>query len=755
MSQLGHGVDKAGWTLTEQAGIVCLVLFALFAAILPLPLYQQAVLAWGVVLLQLTIRKTLINHSLVLRSVLILSSLLISSRYILFRLFYTLWGYDFIDSLASWTLFAAELYAFSVHTLGAIISLYPYDRHAKAPKGASAEWPRVDVFIPTYNEEIRVVEVTVIAATQLDWPADRLRIFVLDDGATAARCQSDNAAVAAKARERKAAMADMAQRWGVQVISRLENSNAKAGNLNYALEQTSKDPDVGELILFLDCDHAPTKDFLQKTVGFFQRDPKLFLVQTPHFFNNPDPVERNLHRWEQSPGENEMFYYGIQKGLDAWNASFFCGSAAILRRKYLEATGGISGESITEDCETALKLHRQGLNSAYLARPMVCGLSPETFADFITQRSRWAVGMTQILLLSNPLLARGLTFMQRLCYINSMLFWLFGWARLIFFLAPLLFIFFGVKVYNLAPSSIFAYTVPHLVSSFLLSNYLFGHLRKPFVSDLYEIVQSFYLLPQILSTLWAPRRPHFIVTPKSVTMNQDTLSSIAWPFFLLFGLNLAALPFMFHIWFAYPLQRETVILCIVWGLFNLGLSFLCLGVVWERRQWRTSPRILTREDATLHWGAEETHSQRVSLRDLSLGGCAMVLHAAETLLQVGESVALCAVDSYGTEHRLAGDVVRCTRQGEDEWHISIRFRNEGSEDLARIVSYLYGDSQRWRDFLERRRRRLSFFGGLNELLLQGSRNTLYVFRDIFLHGVRQFYGSLLSGQRWLWGRIRG
>ena len=119
-------------------------------------------------------------------------------------------------------------------------------------------------------------------------------------------------------------------------------------------------------------------------------------MQTPHFFLNPDPVERNLDTFDRMPSENEMFYSVIQKGLDGYNASFFCGSAAVLRRKHIMEIGGIQGETITEDAETALELHARGYHSAYVARPMVAGLSPETFSGFIVQRMRWAQGMAQI-----------------------------------------------------------------------------------------------------------------------------------------------------------------------------------------------------------------------------------------------------------------------------------------------------------------------------------------------------------------------
>ena len=54
-----------------------------------------------------------------------------------------------------------------------------------------------------------------------------------------------------------------------------------------------------------DADHAPARDFLLETVGYFEEDPRLFLLQTPHFFVNPDPIERNLRTFEVSLGVSE------------------------------------------------------------------------------------------------------------------------------------------------------------------------------------------------------------------------------------------------------------------------------------------------------------------------------------------------------------------------------------------------------------------------------------------------------------------
>ena len=172
-------------------------------------------------------------------------------------------------------------------------------------------------------------------------------------------------------------------------------------------------------------------------------------MQTPHVFLNRDPVERNLRTFDQMPSENEMFYAVTQRGLDKWNGSFFCGSAAVLRRAALNQTGGFSGLTVTEDCETAFELHRSGWTSVYVDKPLTAGLQPETFKSFIGQRSRWCQGMFQLFLMKSPLFKRGLKPIQRVAYLSSMTYWFFPLPRLIFMVAPLLHIFFDVKLVRL------------------------------------------------------------------------------------------------------------------------------------------------------------------------------------------------------------------------------------------------------------------------------------------------------------------
>ncbi len=318
---------------------------------------------------------------------------------------------------------------------------------------------------------------------------------------------------------------------GVTYITRARNEHAKAGNMNSAMAQTN-----GDLIVIFDADHAPTRDFLQNTVGYFQRDPKLFLVQTPHFFLNPDPVEKNLDTFQRMPSENEMFYSIIQKGLDKWNGTFFCGSAAMISRAALRVTGGFSGESITEDCETALELHSKGWNSIYVDKPMIAGLQPETFVSFIGQRARWCMGMLQILILKRPMFRPGLTMPQRVCYTSSPLFWLFPLSRLTFVAAPALYIFFDLQIYNASFQEFVAYTTFFLISNILMQNRIYGRVRWPWVSELYEYVQSIHLAKSIFLVVKNPRSPSFQVTDKGQTLDESHLSPIAMPFFIAFAL---------------------------------------------------------------------------------------------------------------------------------------------------------------------------------------------------------------------------
>ncbi len=673
------------------------------------------------------------------RLMLILTAAFLSLRYWLFRTTETIgyqnpWDFGFVMLL-----YLAETYGILIHFLGMFVNIAPLTRRTPRMPADSEKLPTVDVFIPTYDEPIDIVRVTATACTQLDYPREKLTIYILDDGGTDLKRHHPDPLVSTAARQRTMALQTMAGQLGLRYMTRATNDGAKAGNITAGLLGCgcTDDPDpqglktacvnygfgrsCGELVLVLDCDHVPTRDFLQSTVGFFLEDENLFLVQTPHFFINPTPIEKNLKTRGRSPSENEMFYGGVHPGLDFWNASFFCGSGALMRRKHLMEIGGLAGETVTEDAETSLALHARGRRSIYLNKPMLMGLSPESFEDFIGQRRRWAQGMVQILLLKNPMRQKGLRPTQRICYLNSCLFWLFGFARIVFFASPLLFLFFGLKVYNASLVQVLLYAVPHLAASYAVVNHVYGKLRHPFFSELFETIQSVFLVPAIVSVFVHPRKPSFKVTPKTATRPRDALTPLAAPFYVMFLLALAAFPAAAWRLAQNPMLWDTVLVCLTWNTFNIVLALCCLGVVWEQRQVRGAHRYDTREPAVVRERNTGEYTT-VVVTDISTSGVGLVARSSHAPRD--DRLVLEAADGSGRTYALPIRVRRreTTPSGTV---LGCEFEAESEAERRQVIAFMYGDSRRWKYFHETARGgALGTVRGLVNLLGIGARGAV-------------------------------
>ena len=496
-------------------------------------------------------------------------SIVVSGRYLWWRATATLNTNTSLDVLFTSLLLGAELYAFAVMCFGYFQVCWTLDRKVCPLPEDRSVWPDVDVFIPTYNESLDVIKPTVFAALNLDWPAEKLHVHILDDGS-------------------RDAFAAFAAEVGAGYIKRDEHNHAKAGNINHALTVTS-----GEHIVIFDCDHVPSKDFLVSTVGWLVKDERIALVQTPHHFYSPDPFEKNMHLDRALPIENSLFHDFIQKGNDTWNATMFCGSSAVMRRKALLEVGGIAVETVTEDAHTSLKLNRRGWKSAFIERPVASGLSTDTLAAHIGQRIRWARGMIQILRLDCPLIGRGLTLAQRLCFFNAMLHFLHGLPRIIFLLAPLPYMLADVYVIYATAASIFAYVIPHMVHSAVTNQRLQHGYRYPFLSGVYETVLSWYILIPTTVALIAPKIGKFNVTAKGGTIDRKYLDwHISKPYLVLIALNFAGLLAGFWKAFASPdPEYLTLAINMGWIVYNLMVLGATMAVAVEDVQKDKFPRV--------------------------------------------------------------------------------------------------------------------------------------------------------------------
>lgn len=504
-------------------------------------------------------------------------SVTVSGRYLWWRYTSTIHADGALGLLLSCLLLAAETYAFIVMVLGYFQVCWPLDRRPKKLPADRSTWPTVDIFIPTYNESLEVIKPTVFAARNLDWPADKINVYILDDGS--------RDWVEAFAREA-----------GVNYIKRDEHNHAKAGNINNAMKHTS-----GEFITIYDCDHVPSADFLTSTVGWLVHDKRIALVQTPHHFYSPDPFEKNLHLDRGMPFENSLFHDYIQKGNDTWNAVMFCGSNAVMRRSALEEIGGIAVETVTEDAHTSLKLNRLGWKSACISKPLASGLSTESLSAHIGQRIRWARGMIQIFRLDNPLLRKGLTLPQRLCFLNAMIHFLHGLPRIIFLLAPLPYMFFDIYVIYATAAAIFAYVIPHMVHAAITNQQLQRGWRYPFLGVVYETVLSWYILLPTTVALIFPHKGKFNVTAKGMTIDKKYVDwRIAVPTLILMALNFLGLIIgIYKTVTAADPQISTLFINIGWIAYNLLVLGAAFGVAVEEIMEHPLPRVPLKAGAVL------------------------------------------------------------------------------------------------------------------------------------------------------------
>ena len=580
--------------------------------VITVPLGTQQQLGFGLIMLvaALWIRRT-VKGPLGLMFLIVLS-VTGSLRYMFWRLTSTLDFDNVLGGILGWGLVLAELYALTILLLGYVQTVWPLRRQPKALPVDTRLWPVVDIFIPTYNESLDVVRGTVLAAQAMDWPADKLRVYLLDDG-------------------RREEFKQFCEETGATYFTRADNKHAKAGNLNAALARTD-----GEFVAIFDCDHVPTRSFLQMTMGAFLHDAKLAMLQTPHYFYSADPFERNMNTFRVVPNEGELFYGLLQDGNDLWNATFFCGSCAVLRRAPLMEVGGIAIETVTEDAHTSLKMSRKGYNMAYLGIPQAAGLATESLSAHVGQRIRWARGMAQIFRIDNPLLGPGLKLGQRLCYANAMLHFFYGLPRIVFMTAPLAYLFFGAQMFQAKGEMVMAYALPHLLLSIVANSRLQGQFRHSFWNEVYETVLAWYIAWPVLFAVINPKFGKFNVTVKGGVIAKEYFDwRMALPYLVLLVLNLIGVGGALWRLIDGDENASTVVINLAWGFYNVMIASASVYVANEARQQRKSPRVNAVIPATIMFANGRTLA--CETRDFSSAGVGLTL-PDKADLTIGEKV---------------------------------------------------------------------------------------------------------------------
>lgn len=508
---------------------------------------------------------------------------------------------------------------FDAAVLLAILSR-PTDRSAEADTGEAllrTRWnenaenlPAVDVFIATYNEPRDVLEKTILGCLALNWPD--ARIWVLDDG-------------------RRQWVHDLCVAKGAGYINRPDNKGAKAGNINHALTLTT-----APYVAVFDADFVPRRDFLLRTMGFFE-DAKIGIVQIPHSFYNHDPMQTNLGLQQSMPDDQRFFFEAIMPGRDGWDASFCCGSNSVTRRKLFEDIGGGLPEgSITEDMLLTLASLRQGYVTRYLNEPLAYGLAAESTAAFFVQRQRWAQGAIQILYLKEGPLGPGLKLRHRLMFLPTA--WITQGLQSAFaILMPILFMLFNLSpMIDVDLPALASYLLP-LVLALLVGITLLAPGRYfPLAAQVLAVFQMFRILPVVLQTLIKPHGHAFKVTPKGSSAGGGNWESrVLFSCLFLIAASVAGMVANIGADYRIVAQDELLPMVSFWLLLSMLVMILVAMMCLEKPRIRGEERFEIQQPLSLL--SDAGHMITSGKGDISLSGLGMEV-AEPADLAIGERV---------------------------------------------------------------------------------------------------------------------
>jgi cellulose synthase (UDP-forming) len=224
----------------------------------------------------------------------------------------------------------------------------------------------------------------------------------------------------------------LCDRLNVKYITRTDKKDAKAGNINNALQFAT-----GELAIVLDPDHIPCPEFLDYVVPYFN-DPKIGFVQVVQaYYNQHDSLVA-----KGAAQQTYQFYGPMMMSMHSYGTVQAIGANCTFRRSALDTIGG-HASGLAEDMHTSMKLHAKGWKSIYVPAILTRGLVPATLSSYYKQQLKWSRGTWELLLAIYPKLFTKFTWRQKLHYLTLPLHFLAGIIFFINFLIPVIALFTG------------------------------------------------------------------------------------------------------------------------------------------------------------------------------------------------------------------------------------------------------------------------------------------------------------------------
>ncbi len=445
---------------------------------------------------------------------------LINLIYWYWRLNYTLAPWS-LNSAFSWIFFISETTLIYSYCFNGFILSSLNKKTKSVTREVTISFPKVDVFIPTYNESIELLEKTILCAKHIDYPD--YQIWILDNG-------------------NRIALKELCQKYNIHYLERIEHINSKPGSLNNALNHT-KALTNSEYILVIDSDFLCRKNIINRLLlPFHQTNQKIGIVQAPQYFYNADPLQNSFKAKETLAAENSFFYDFLSPGRNTLGIATCCGSPFIAKRAALELVEGFPTNTLTEDINLTYLLLQHDYITFFLQEEVAYGTAAESIGQFVSQNKRWAIGdIQQFFSKQGPFTVKRQSLLARMLFLGVIAIWLSYIFRILYLIAPGLNLFFSINVGFINDLSWVLF-----IPAYIATNFAFLYLKSkktyiPLITHALHFVIAIPLLSAILGSMSKIKKLRVDVTKKEFAKKININYQVALPLvlcacFLLIGI---------------------------------------------------------------------------------------------------------------------------------------------------------------------------------------------------------------------------
>lgn len=270
-------------------------------------------------------------------------------------------------------LYSASLVYVFLFSIGQLHLTWHYLRSKKGiPEdcGRIEDWPLITIQLPIYNEKY-VVERLLNSIVNMDYPADKLEIQLLDDSDDET---TDIIAEFIKGRT-----------LSIKHIRRNSRAGFKAGALQYGLDRAK-----GEFIAIFDSDFVPKEDFLRQTIPVFTKSTGVVQTRWGHINR-----EFSLLTRLQAFGLDAHFTVEQSGRADADSFINFNGTGGVWRKECIQDAGGWSADTLTEDLDLSYRAQLMGWKFKYLEDCIAPAELPILMSAVKSQQYRWNKGAAE------------------------------------------------------------------------------------------------------------------------------------------------------------------------------------------------------------------------------------------------------------------------------------------------------------------------------------------------------------------------